>query len=52
VEILIYDMHGKMLIEDGFQQKTSMSIANLKPGVYMVVLRTALHTEVKKLLVN
>jgi len=52
VEILIYDMHGKMLIEESFQQQTSLNIGHLKPGVYMVVLRTAYNYEVKKLLVK
>ncbi len=52
VEALIYDMHGTLLIEDGFQKQTSLSIGNLKPGVYMVVLRTAYHFEAKRLLVN
>ena len=52
VEVLIYDMHGTLLIEDGFQKQTTLSIGNLKPGVYMVVLRTAYHFEAKRLLVN
>jgi hypothetical protein len=52
VDIMIYDMHGTLLIEDGFQKQTTLSIGNLKPGVYMVVLRTAYHFEAKRLLVN
>jgi len=52
VEALIYDMHGTLLIENGFQKQTSLSIGNLKSGVYMVVLRTAYHYEVQKLVIQ
>jgi hypothetical protein len=41
-----------MLIEESFQQQTSLNIGHLKPGVYMVVLRTAYNYEVQKLLVK
>ncbi len=52
VEALIYDMHGTLLIENSFQKQTSISIGNLNPGVYMVVLRTAYSHEVQKLIVK
>jgi len=52
VEVLIYDMHGMLLVENSFQKQTSMNIGNLNPGVYMVVLRTAYSHEVQKLIVR
>jgi hypothetical protein len=52
VEVLIYDMHGTLLIENSFQKQTSMNIGYLNPGVYMVVLRTAYSHEVQKLIVR
>jgi hypothetical protein len=52
VEVLIYDMHGTLLIEESFRKQTSLKIENLKPGVYVVVLHTSYNYEVQKLVIK
>lgn len=52
VDLLIYNIHGKLILKQSAGLSTSVNLEKLSYGIYFLKIKTDLSTEIRKIIIN